>query len=258
VAAEVLRRRNPAGDPSALRQTILDVARSETLTKDMIQQKSDPALTQLEAMFVVKPADVFSADAALAADRAENLALADLAEKAAGLLSEKDRSKLPPCPTRADLATQLDAADDLATLLAAPLSPSDRQTLVANAAISQEIDPEEARGFQRLNQIRILIGLPAQVIDLKLVAACRVHSEDMVTKGFFAHESPVPGRETPWKRAQVAGTSANAENIAAGTLLGADAIQMWWYSPGHHKNMLGTQKRVGLGRYEGHWTQMFG
>jgi uncharacterized protein YkwD len=80
----------------------------------------------------------------------------------------------------------------------------------------------------------------------------------MCREGFFAHESPVSGRETPWKRAQAAGTTASAENIAAGTDSGGGAVQMWWHSPGHHKNMLGGQPRTGLGRYERHWTQLFG
>jgi uncharacterized protein YkwD len=120
------------------------------------------------------------------------------------------------------------------------------------------LDPEEVRGIRRLNEIRLLVGLPAQATDLKLVAACRTHSEDMCREGFFAHESPVSGRETPWKRAQAAGTTASAENIAAGTDSGGGAVQMWWHSPGHHKNMLGGQPRTGLGRYERHWTQLFG
>lgn len=153
---------------------------------------------------------------------------------------------------------ELDAVADLAALLAGPLAPADRQVLAANTAVARDLDPEEARGIQRLNQIRILVGLPAQAIDAGLVKACRVHSEDMCTKGFFAHESPVTGRETPWRRAEAAGTSAGAENIAAGTDSGAGAIGLWWHSPGHHKNMLGPHKRTGLGRYERHWTQLFG
>jgi uncharacterized protein YkwD len=33
----------------------------------------------------------------------------------------------------------------------------------------------------------------------------------------------------------------------------------WFYSPGHHKNMFSPgQRRIGLGQYGSHWTQMFG
>lgn len=261
-AAEVLRQRSAKGDPTAeiaaLRQTILDVAARPGLTKEMIVAKSDPALARLEELLVVAAADVLAAKPALASQRAELLVLAAWVERAAGLVPENDRGKLSPLPTAAAMAVELAAADDLAALLAGPLTPADRQALAANANAARELDPEEARGIQRLNQIRILVGLPAQAIDPGLVKACRVHSEDMCTKGFFDHASPVAGRETPWKRAEAAGTSAGAENIAAGTESGVGAIRMWWHSPGHHKNMLGGHRRTGLGRYERHWTQLFG
>jgi uncharacterized protein YkwD len=261
-AAKVLRDRLGKADPTAeiatLRKTIRDVAAAADLTKEMIEQTSDPALARLEELLVVTPAEVLAADEGLAVSRAELLMLADWAERAADLVPETERGKLGPLPARDETAAELDAADALAAVLALPLSPGDRQTLAANVALARQLDPEEARGIQRLNQIRVLAGLPAQVIDLKLVAACRVHSTDMGERGFFAHESPVSGRETPWKRAEAAGTSAGAENIAAGTATGVGAIQMWWHSPGHHKNMLGGQKRTGLGRFEQHWTQLFG
>jgi len=80
----------------------------------------------------------------------------------------------------------------------------------------------------------------------------------MVEHGFFAHDSPLEGRETPWKRAAQEGTSASAENIAAGQATGEGAISAWWYSPGHHKNLLGGHARIGLGRHEETWTQLFG
>lgn len=261
-AEAVLKQRAPQGDVlaeiTALRKTIRDVAARAALTKEMIEATSDPALARLEELLVVSAKEVLAARPELAAQRAELLQLADWTARAADLVPDKDRGRLPPLPTVAEIAAELEAADDLAALLAGPVSPADRQVLAANAARARDLDPEEARGIQRLNQIRILVGLPAQAVDPGLVKACRVHSEDMCTKGFFAHESPVAGRETPWKRAQAAGTSAGAENIAAGTESGPGAIQMWWHSPGHHKNMLGDHKRVGLGRYERHWTQLFG
>jgi len=248
----------PAAEIEGLRRTIRDTAARPDLSAELITRHSDPALTRLEQLFVVAPAAVLAADAALAAERAELLRLAEWAEAAGRLVAVKDRPRLPSFPDRAEAAVQLDASDDLAVLLALPLAPADRQTLLANATVARGLDPEEARGMLRLNQIRILVGLPAQAIDPALVAACRTHSADMVRGGFFAHESPVSGRETPWKRAEAAGTSANAENIAAGMQSGVEAIDSWWHSPGHHRNLLGTQRRTGLGRSARHWTQLFG
>ena len=101
-------------------------------------------------------------------------------------------------------------------------------------------------------------GLATLRIDAKLGNAARDHSVDMRTQNFFSHDSPVDGKRTPWDRAARAGTSAGAENIAAGHDTGKSAIRGWWYSPGHHKNMLGNHARTGLGRSEGLWTQLFG
>ena len=95
-------------------------------------------------------------------------------------------------------------------------------------------------------------------IDPDLTGAARDHSADMESLKFFAHESPVPGKKTPGDRAQRFGTSYSGENIAMGTIDGTAANQMWWHSPGHHKNMLGSHGRVGVGRSGVYWTELFG
>jgi uncharacterized protein YkwD len=76
--------------------------------------------------------------------------------------------------------------------------------------------------------------------------------------GFFSHESPVPGKKTPWDRAKRFGTTASAENIAAGYQDGRAVNLGWFHSPGHHRNMLGNHRRVGVGRAGGYFTEMFG
>ena len=152
----------------------------------------------------------------------------------------------------------LTSREELAALAAGALTKADREVLASNRAAAAKIDAQEARAILTLNLIRIRLGLGAQIIDPKLCDAARGHSKDMVEKKFFDHASPVPGKETPWKRAALAGTSASAENIYMGSTGGDDAIQAWWYSPGHHKNMTGGTKRVGVGRADKHFTQMFG
>lgn len=122
-----------------------------------------------------------------------------------------------------------------------------------------QIPDDEREGIRELNQWRLLLGLNALVIDPKLSNACRGHSEDMHTNGFFAHESPLPGKRTPWDRAAKAGTTAKGENIYMGSTQPASANKGWFYSPGHHKNMFkASHTRIGLGRYQKHWTQCFG
>ena len=138
------------------------------------------------------------------------------------------------------------------------MSPADRQVMQANVAIAARLDAEEAKGILKLNRIRIELGLGALAIDERLCDTGRDHSKDMREKNFFAHESPVPGKETPFKRAERFNTKACAENIYMGSTSGEKAIEAWWHSPGHHKNMVSQCARTGLGHVEGHWTQMFG
>jgi uncharacterized protein YkwD len=106
---------------------------------------------------------------------------------------------------------------------------------------------------------RLYLGLSALTIDPKLCDAARDHSKDMSEQNFFAHESPVKGKTTPWDRASNFGTTASGENIYAGSTDPHGANTGWFYSPGHHKNMFNPgQKRIGLGQFKSHWTQMFG
>ncbi|MDB4618039.1 CAP domain-containing protein [Akkermansiaceae bacterium] len=122
-----------------------------------------------------------------------------------------------------------------------------------------KIPADEREGAREVNQWRLLLGLNALVIDPKLCNACRGHSEDMNKHGFFAHESPVPGKRTPGDRAAKEGTGWAGENIYMGNPSPKAANKGWFFSPGHHKNMFRrSHKTIGMGRYEKHWTQMFG
>jgi uncharacterized protein YkwD len=138
------------------------------------------------------------------------------------------------------------------------MDPVTRGVLAANARLATQLDPEEAKTILALNLTRNLLGLSAVAIDLKLCAAARDHSADMQKLNFFAHESPVEGKRSPWDRAKRFGASASAENIALGCHDGKHANQMWFESPGHHRNMLARHARVGVGRAGVHYTEMFG
>ena len=126
-------------------------------------------------------------------------------------------------------------------------------------AAKENVPDDERKGIREVNEWRLLLGLNALIIDSKLCDASRSHSEDMERHKFFAHESPLAGKKTPWDRAANEGTKASGENIYMGSTLPAAANKGWFYSPGHHKNMFrGSHKQIGLGRYGRHWTQMFG
>jgi uncharacterized protein YkwD len=261
-----------------LRRVVLRNARDGELTKARIEGESDPAMARLGELLTVGADDVWEAEPELYGEwddllvaRDRHGVLLETFEAARAALSVQpegrrhaERLADPEVPLGAD--ELLDRADALAEL-ATPMSGADRKVLEENAALpvtagealeAGELGPEEQAGVLDLNLRRILLGLPAQRIDLKLCHACRDHSKDMAELGFFAHESPVEGKKTPWDRAARAGTSAGSENIARGARTGPDAIRQGWYSPGHHRNMLGGGGRTGLGRFGDHWTQLFG
>ncbi|MCG8508308.1 MAG: CAP domain-containing protein [Rhodospirillales bacterium] len=246
---------------AALRKTVLDVAASGNLSKEIIKAKSDPALDELREMLLIDRDEVLASSDKLVARRKMVLELNDLAGKAYAAMNEqtKKRERAEPPADRENVEAALRTKEKLYAQLATPIPGRDRKTLEANIKLAEEIDAEEARGIAHVNEIRLLLGLRTLRIDPKLCDASRDHSKDMAEKGFFAHDSPVPGKTTPWQRAKNFGTSARAENIYMGSTDPIAPVRGWWYSPGHHKNMLNpSHSRIGHGHYEKRWTQMFG
>jgi len=257
-----------------IRQKVLDLAQKEDLSKAEIVATSDPSLARLKELILVNRDDILKSNAKLGVARQRLFVLGKEWELCATLiLAEKPDEKpkagsAPQAGQPAEEPAEIDTTpsfenylvkdEELATALATPMSDKARQALAKNAQLAPQLDPEEARCVLDLNLTRNLLGLDPLTIDLKLTAAARDHSKDMQEQNFFAHESPVEGKKTPWDRAEKFGTTASGENIAMGTLDGAVANQMWWHSPGHHRNMLGDHTRVGLGRHGQHWTELFG
>jgi uncharacterized protein YkwD len=250
-----------------LRSKALAISSRENLTKDKIEQEIDPLVAQIEQLLWPSKAELETQ--ALGKLRQQVLAQRNdlqtlyrlYAECTAGLELHPDAEKhflkhpAPPLPPSPDSITD---ETTVGILLALPLSERDRNSLLANEPLRSTTDAEEFAGTTALQRIRFLLGLPLLRLDEKLAAAARDHATDMVSLGFFDHSSPVAGKRTPSDRAANFGTSGGAENIANGQGAGAGAIRAWWYSPGHHRNMLGGHARTGLGRHEQTWTQMFG
>lgn len=261
--------KNQADTVDQARRAALAVTHRERLDKEAIHQEIDPRVDELTSLLWLDREQLLAGEPrltdALAALRQERDELRRwhqaYASSTLGLEmypdAEKYFAKAPPPPPPLPAAA-LDDECTVWTLLAMPLSARDRQVLETNECLRATSDPEEFAGTTELNRLRWLLGLPMLRIDDKLTLAARDHSQDMVHLGFFAHESPVAGKRTPSDRAGKFGTSAHAENIAQGHGSGPDAIRGWWYSPGHHKNLLGNHGTVGLGRSAQTWTQMFG
>ncbi|WP_193213501.1 CAP domain-containing protein [Luteolibacter marinus] len=112
-----------------------------------------------------------------------------------------------------------------------------------------------------LNRERDVCGLTPLRLEEKLSDASKGHSADMARLGFFAHESPVPNKKTPWDRARLAGFTGNAsgENIYMGSTNFQAAYDGWFGSDGHRFIMFaGGPNVLGVGISGVHWTMMTG
>jgi uncharacterized protein YkwD len=127
-----------------------------------------------------------------------------------------------------------------------------------DAIPDKDCSPEEKACIKAVNRYRMLMGKNPDEVDVKLVACGRAHSKEMKTLGYFAHESPTLANKTFGKRAGNFGTSAKSENIAQGQATGEGAFRGWYNSPGHHRNILSSHGRTGVGEHARYWTQMFG
>lgn len=252
-----------------LRSTALGVSRRQDLSKDRIVRELDPIVAELQGLLLPTLDQVLALEPDLGPGldrlRAARTELAEWHALYAAMLEgfdlhpdvQKHLEKNPvPDPPPAPEAVAATAAEW--PLLGLPLSPRDRRTVQENAQLRAAMDEQEFAGTRALNTLRYLLGLPMLRIDPKLGDAARDHSDDMVRLSFFDHSSPVPGKRSFADRASRFGTSASSENIATGHEDGEGAIRGWWYSPGHHRNMLGNHGRTGLGRSGTMWTQLFG
>ena len=226
---------------------------NEAAMKPLLKTKSMPAIKGLKKLMMPSAEQVFAtAPATLNRQRKIVLILAKFRDAIVDTAVLHDEEKAE----QKIISKEKEAISSVAGL------PRDGLRIMGDndkIAAKENVPDDERRGIREVNEWRLLLGLNALIIDSKLCDASRGHSEDMERHKFFAHESPLAGKKTPWDRAANEGTKASGENIYMGSTLPAAANKGWFYSPGHHKNMFkGSHKQIGLGRYGRHWTQMFG
>ncbi|WP_425398769.1 CAP domain-containing protein [Aeoliella sp.] len=243
-----------------LQQQVNALRNDPNLSKDLIKKVGDPAMKRLAEIALVDRADVLSTNRKLVERRENLLPSGKLWEVAQGYLA-KAAPKVAATDDQGGALTFdefLTQEEEIAVRLALPMSAEHRAVLAANERLAAKLDPEEAKCVLSLNLMRVLLGLDPLLVDLKLTAAARDHSHDMVEHNFFSHESPVPGKKSFGDRAANFGARASGENIAHGYPTGPVVNLGWFHSPGHHKNMLGDHRTVGVGREGQHWTELFG
>lgn len=242
-----------------LRTTVLELQNRPDFSKELIEREADPALKRLEEIFVVDRQEVLNENPSLGKERESLSEMGRLWEKTAAFLHDQVPESPEKPKERPSFENYLAGEEALACGLAAPMDPRTREVLAMNARLASQLQPEEARAVLALNLTRNLLGLSALAIDLRLCETARDHSADMQRLNFFAHESPVEGKKTPWDRAKRFGTTASGENIAMGYHDGKAVNMGWFHSPGHHKNMLGKgHTRVGMGQAGSYFTELFG
>lgn len=120
------------------------------------------------------------------------------------------------------------------------------------AGLMQEV--VRLSNIERQNQ-----GVPALTVDHFLEVAALGHSQEMARLGYFDHNSPTPGRETPDLRIRLAGSAAprTGENLAMfggipEAKLAENAVTGWMNSPGHRRNLLDPSfTHIGIGVAKG-------
>jgi uncharacterized protein YkwD len=147
-----------------------------------------------------------------------------------------------------------------------PPNPSEMPSFKGCATGAENVSADNA-SFEKevmklTNQERAKEGKSALEWSAGLARAARYHAADMVTDNYFEHDSydKVNGQLV-----KVCGTfdrigkfgNGYAENIAGGSSP-EQVVQMWMNSPGHRRNILSGNSKIGVGYYKGTWVQVFG
>jgi uncharacterized protein YkwD len=131
----------------------------------------------------------------------------------------------------------------------------------------RDLERVRAGILAEVNAQRKRAGAPPLSANALLNKAAQRHAEDMLARGYFAHESPQG--KTVRERAREAGYEWRTvgENIAEGQFTVDEVMKTWMNSPGHRRNILDPDFRelgvgLALGRsgsgYRVLWAQAFG
>lgn len=138
---------------------------------------------------------------------------------------------------------------------------------LANPVVAQRCpDTPGQRALMEINRARKAAGLPALVVDLRLVRAAKTHAADLATLNRVSHRGS--DRSEPADRATAAGYvwTFVAENVAAGYVTGEEVVTGWMESHSHRDNImdpLATHVGIGYvrresGTFQHYWSASFG
>lgn len=138
--------------------------------------------------------------------------------------------------------------------------PADTETDTdTDTTPSDSASSDAERVLTLVNELRTSRGLNPLSLNARLIEAARVHSQDMVSQGFFDHTGS--DNSSAGQRITRAGYQWNTfgENIAQGQSSADRVHQAWVNSAPHLRNILNPNfVEMGLGRVNNTWTQVFG
>ena len=122
---------------------------------------------------------------------------------------------------------------------------------IAQPALAESLNPEEAQFQNLLNQFRQILGLSPLSIHPALQNASRKHSDWMAKYEYLTHYGPLKN-EPPSQRMIEEGYqnySMLGENIACGNSDAKETFLQWAFSPHHLKNMITSgYQHMGIAR----------
>jgi hypothetical protein len=126
--------------------------------------------------------------------------------------------------------------------------------LVAAPGLGYPSDITTQNVVNLTNQARKDAGLPELKLNNLLNQAAVGKANDMLSKEYFAHESPT--NVTPWYWFKQAGYNYAyaGENLAMDFFTSEDTMKAWLASPSHKKNILNSNyKEIGIGIAKGNF-----
>ena len=153
--------------------------------------------------------------------------------------------KPAPAPTQTPTPTPNPAPTPVPTPTPTP-APSSNPS-----GLPTDLTAMEQQMVNLVNQERVKQGLKPFEVDMRLVKAARMKSQDMITKKYVGHISPTYGSPFDMMKSMGITYQAAGENIAgAGTVDRAHTNLM--NSPGHRANILyKNYTKVGIGIIQG-------
>lgn len=118
----------------------------------------------------------------------------------------------------------------------------------------------ETEVIRLVNDVRRQNGLQPLTANWELSRVARYKSQDMLDRGYFAHNSPAYGSPGQMVKAFGIPYRMVGENIAKGYSTPQSVVNGWMNSSGHRANILNASyKQIGVGYVSSgnYWTQMF-